>query len=30
VLAMPAARPLSRLQQATAALLRQMDFRQTY
>jgi LysR family nitrogen assimilation transcriptional regulator len=27
VLAMPAARPLSRLQQATAALLRQMDFR---
>ena len=27
VLAMPAARPLTRLQQATAALLRQMDFR---
>lgn len=28
VLAMPAARPLTRLQQETAALLRQMDFRQ--
>ena len=28
VLAMPSARPLTRLQQATAALLRQMDFRE--
>lgn len=30
VLAMPAARPLTRLQQATAALLRQLDFRQPF